>query len=111
MSESGFLAILFAATYPERTKALILMGSFARYTGTDDYPYRKSKEEFEEWIEDVKSNWGGPIDLGASAPDVAHEPWASEWFGGLLRYSASMRTACELALNPVHVDVREVMSD
>src|SRR5205823_10715393 len=37
-SEGGSLSILFAATYPERVRALVLYGSFARATATADYP-------------------------------------------------------------------------
>jgi pimeloyl-ACP methyl ester carboxylesterase len=38
-SEGGPLSLLFAATYPERTRALILWSSFARYTWAPDYPW------------------------------------------------------------------------
>ncbi|MEM7376059.1 MAG: adenylate/guanylate cyclase domain-containing protein [Pseudomonadota bacterium] len=109
MSEAGFLATLFAATYPERTEALVLMGAFARSVCSDDYPHKRSLAELEQWVETLKADWGGPIDLGGSAPDVADEAWAADWFGSLLRLSASKRTACELALNPAHIDVRDIL--
>ena len=38
LSEGGPLSVLFAATYPERTRAIIFCGSFARISRTDDYP-------------------------------------------------------------------------
>jgi pimeloyl-ACP methyl ester carboxylesterase len=44
-SEGGPLAILFAATYPERTAALVLYGTVATWTRADDYPWSPTREE------------------------------------------------------------------
>ncbi|MBK6865286.1 MAG: alpha/beta hydrolase, partial [Ideonella sp.] len=38
ISEGGPMAMVFAATYPDRTKALLLYGTFARFAGQDGYP-------------------------------------------------------------------------
>jgi class 3 adenylate cyclase len=38
-SDGGNMAALFAATYPERTRGLILFATQARWTRTDDFPY------------------------------------------------------------------------
>ena len=38
ISEGGPMALLFAATYPERTAALVLQGSFARVAEAPDFP-------------------------------------------------------------------------
>ncbi len=35
-SEGGPLAMLFAAAYPERVRALVLYGTYAKRTGPDD---------------------------------------------------------------------------
>src|SRR5262245_17045002 len=46
-SEGGPMCIVFAATYPERTTALILYGSYARGAWAPDYPWRATDEQFE----------------------------------------------------------------
>jgi pimeloyl-ACP methyl ester carboxylesterase len=109
MSESGFLGSLFAATYPELTTALIMMGCSARGTGTDDYPYKRTKEELEDWIQMLEDDWGGPIDLKDAAPDLAHDEWQSEWFSALVRYGASLQSAIKLTRYPMDVDVRDIL--
>jgi pimeloyl-ACP methyl ester carboxylesterase len=44
-SEGGPISVMFAATCPERVSHLILFGTFARFLGTDHYPFMRSKEE------------------------------------------------------------------
>jgi pimeloyl-ACP methyl ester carboxylesterase len=38
ISEGGPMCALFAATYPERTSALVMAGSYAKWTRDEDYP-------------------------------------------------------------------------
>src|SRR5215213_4571411 len=47
MSEGGPMSVLFAATYPTRTSALILFGTFARFMEAPDYPFGTSTETLE----------------------------------------------------------------
>ena len=61
VSEGGPMSILFAATYPERTQALVLCGAEVKEERTGDWPWGEStREEFEEWMdmEGVLSRWG-----------------------------------------------------
>ena len=44
------MAILFAATYPERTNALMLYGTFARLTRADDYPFGVPPAVLSGWL-------------------------------------------------------------
>ncbi|MCP5087955.1 MAG: adenylate/guanylate cyclase domain-containing protein, partial [Rhodobacteraceae bacterium] len=103
------LSALFAATYPERASALILMGCSARGSWAEDYPYKATAAELSTWLSMVEENWGDPIDLSVAAPDAADQEWAAEWQGSLLRYSASPRTAVELARYGFDVDVRDIL--
>ena len=48
VSEGGTMCMLFAATYPERTSALVLCGAMARSTWAEDYPWAPEKEAAEE---------------------------------------------------------------
>src|SRR5437879_1012811 len=58
-SEGGPLSMLFAATYPERVRALVLYASFARAREAPDYPEgvegRKHVELLRSRLEDA---WG-----------------------------------------------------
>jgi pimeloyl-ACP methyl ester carboxylesterase len=51
--EGGALSALFAATYPQRTRALILANSFARATATADYPWADPLEAWQRWAETI----------------------------------------------------------
>jgi pimeloyl-ACP methyl ester carboxylesterase len=55
-SEGANLATLFGATFPERTLGLILWGAQARWTRTDDYPWRMGQDKSDELIADVAEN-------------------------------------------------------
>jgi len=70
-SEGGSLCVLFAATYPERTVALITLGCFAkRRDPDDDYPWAPTGESREESALDVERSWGHlrPEDVDYYAP-------------------------------------------
>ena len=56
-SEGGSMACLFAATYPERVRSLIVWGCQARWLTAPDYPWGKSPEEYEEALRDLRDNW------------------------------------------------------
>lgn len=57
MSEGASMACLFAATYPERTRSLIVWGGQARWVKTDDYPWGSTPEEYALLIEKVQEGW------------------------------------------------------
>ena len=57
-SEGGSMSTLFAATYPERTIALVLVGVFAKRLRSDDYPWAPSEEERMAEIEALPEQWG-----------------------------------------------------
>ena len=60
VSESGPAACKFAALYPERVSALILFGTFAKGSQSDDYGHMPGKRMYDAWLNDLIDNWGGP---------------------------------------------------
>ncbi len=56
-SEGGSMACLFAATYPERTRTLIVWGCQARWLSAPDYPWGMGPEEYEDALRDLRDNW------------------------------------------------------
>src|SRR5690242_8869885 len=60
VSEGGPMAVLFAATYPERVAALVLYGTGASYRLADDYPWGGTTEDFERAATTRERRWGDP---------------------------------------------------
>ncbi|TIU58378.1 MAG: alpha/beta hydrolase, partial [Mesorhizobium sp.] len=57
-SEGGPMCMLFAATYPERTAALVLNGTYASGTWSKDYPWARTTEQVDEDLASVERQWG-----------------------------------------------------
>src|SRR5439155_19025810 len=70
-SEGGPMCCLFAATYPDRTTALVLYGTYAhRSEPDDDYPWAATWEQRQAYADEVESTWGLESDLGTMAPNA-----------------------------------------
>src|SRR5688500_5103229 len=63
VSEGGPMSALFAATYPERTTALIMYGSYAKRVWSADYPWAPTPEQRQVFFDSIKNGWGGIVDL------------------------------------------------
>ena len=72
-SEGAPMAVLFAATYPERATALVLYGGLAKGVRTPDYPLGSPVEDHEREIQEDEANWGNPGWLEALARDALVE--------------------------------------
>jgi pimeloyl-ACP methyl ester carboxylesterase len=106
-SEGGPMSILFAATYPQRTTALVLYGTRPRFVRTFDYPWGTTLEEKESEITQLEAEWGR-IPMVQLAPE-GNERYRS-W---LLRYqqaAASPAAAVALQRAAWQIDVRDILS-
>jgi pimeloyl-ACP methyl ester carboxylesterase/class 3 adenylate cyclase len=108
-SEGGTMCILFAATYPDRTSALITMGSYARRLRAPDFPYFTDREEALKAVEAAAADWGGPVWLGIRVPSMANDPIIRQWWARFLRMSASASAAAALQRMNLEIDVRHVL--
>ncbi len=107
-SEGGPMCVLFAATYPERTTAVVVYGSYAkRQDPDDDYPWAATREERAAYATEVERTWGEEGDLGKLAPH-ADEAFA-RWWGARGRAAASPGAARDLILVNSSIDVRDVL--
>jgi len=109
VSEGGSMAILFAATYPERTVALIGFGVFAKRIWSPDYPWAPTPEKRQEFFDTIRDDWGGVVDLDTLAPSRAQDMRFRQWWSGYLRRSASPGAALELARWNTEIDVRHIL--
>ena len=108
-SEAGTMVALFAATYPERTHSIIMIGSFARRIRTDDYPFGAAPESYQAFIKEIESNWGGPVGMEARVPSKVHDEQFKSWWSKFLRMGASPSTAGAITRMNMEVDVRTIL--
>jgi class 3 adenylate cyclase len=106
-SEGGAMSLLFAATHPEKTDALILMGSRASTTGSDDLA-GPSPTDWAKYAEELEATWGS-VGVEGFAPSRAGDAAFREWFMRYQRLSASPKTAATLSRMNSQIDVRSVV--
>ena len=107
--EGGPLAMTFAASHPERTRALVLYATFSRTLWAPDYDWADPEEVRNERIRWLVDQWGeGGVALGI-APSRADEPTFREWAGKMERYSASPGTIRKIMQFIGETDVRHVL--
>jgi class 3 adenylate cyclase len=118
-SEGGPMSVLFAASYPERTAALVLYGSVPRFVRAPDFPWGPSREEWERRIEEDSRAWGTIEDAEwirpwfrypRSTADPAEEDEFVRRWATYLRQSASPGDMAALERMSMDVDVRQVLS-
>ena len=103
-SEGGPLSALFAATYPERTSALVLYGAVARFVRR-----RLSPEQLQVGLDWTERTWGQGKTLPVFAPSVADNPQAKQWWSKLERMGASPGAAAALLRMNIEIDIRHVL--
>jgi len=109
VSEGGPMCSLFAATYPEKTLALVMIGTYAKRIRDADYPWGPTAEQREHFFEIMRQEWGGPIGIEERAPSQAHDPKFREWWAAYLRTGASPAAAVALTQMNAEIDVRNVL--
>lgn len=110
ISEGGPMCALFAATYPERTRALVMIGSYACARWSPDYPWARTPEQQEAWIRSLSRGWGvEPVGFEQRMPSLAGDARTREWWTEWQRMSAS--PGAVLALNRMNrqIDIRQVL--
>jgi pimeloyl-ACP methyl ester carboxylesterase/DNA-binding winged helix-turn-helix (wHTH) protein len=109
VSEGGPMCSLFAATYPEKTEALIMVGSYARRLRDDDYPWGPTPDQRDAFLEEIVNTWGGPVGIDQRAPSKAGDRQFREWWAAYLRMGASPGAAVALTRMNSQIDVRGVL--
>ena len=104
--EGGAMAVLFAATHPERTTGLILYEAQPRMSWAPDYDWAVTSEQREAML---KRGWGDGSRILTLAPSAAANPRLRRWFARLERLAASPATAAKLVMMNGAVDVRAVL--
>ena len=110
VSEGGPMCALFAATYPDRTVALVMYGSYARRRRTADYPWGQSDEDLAAFLREIEEDWGGPVGRAARAPSAVGDERFMRFWSSYLVQSASPQAALSLVRMNAEIDVRPVLS-
>ncbi len=108
-SEGGPMSILFAATYPARTIALVIYGSYARRLRAPDHPYGRTPEEWEAFVQRLENEWGGAAAIDVFAPNQVNNAAFTEGFASYLRHAASPGVAVDIMRMNGEIDVRSAL--
>lgn len=113
ISEGGPMACLFAATYPERTRSLVLYGTKARWSRAADYRWAQDREDGERLLRQREADGPAPFELndswkawfGPLHADPAFVDWHMRW------RSAGATPAMQVALGRMNlgIDVRDIL--
>lgn len=109
MSEGGPLAVMFAASYPDRVRSLILFASFARPVSGVDYPYGFSPARAEQLIDAIPSLWGTGTLLSSNAPDPPDGVDAVAAAGRFERNACTPAGATSIMRANMSIDVRDLL--
>ena len=108
------LATVFAATYPERTRALVLYRPVAKAgLRTDDYPWGSTPEQEEAWLAETRERWGS-VDFAREwlrrlAPSEADDPHQVAWHARLMRAAATPTASERFSAMNALMDVRGLL--
>jgi len=110
LGEGGPLAMLFAATYPDRTDGLVLINTSPRLVRSTEFPWLPSRGEQEQTIETMVRGWGSSaqreLPLRAN-PDMTEDERIA--FARTLRLSVSPGALRDYMRMNLDVDVCGVL--
>ena len=109
ISEGGTLSLLFAHAHPDRAKALVLYGSWARRLSGPDYPYGPSADQLEETIRGMDRAWASGAWWDGGRPSPADDARHRAWWARYLRMAASPAMAQNLIRMNMGMDIRDVL--
>jgi class 3 adenylate cyclase/pimeloyl-ACP methyl ester carboxylesterase len=109
-TEGGPMAMLLAATFPDRALALVLLNTFARWQRAPDYPIGMPETTMRRLLTQYERNWGqDPAILALTAPSVADDPRMQEWFIRYQRLAMPPGASTEMYRWVTQLDVRSVL--
>jgi class 3 adenylate cyclase len=111
VSEGVPMSVLFAASHPERVKALVLYGGMARTTWAEDYPWATPAEALIESSREMAPYMNDGAMVEIMAPSIADLPEARRTWARLQRYGATPAMLEKLFEMFLDVDVRAVLPD
>jgi len=105
-SEGGPMCLMFAATYPERTSALVLYGTFASMRNE---PWGVSREQIDQFLGQLDNHWGEGVLLLLNAPSRRNDQAFLQRFARIERAAASPGAVLTLMRANYEIDVRNLL--
>ncbi len=111
LSEGGQTCAVFAATYPERTEALVLFNTPARVVRAKDYPYGLTEDEWRANLREIRERWGERdyFEQDARQMDPEGDDEFLDWFVTCQRFNASPGAALTFFRVYCETDLREML--
>jgi pimeloyl-ACP methyl ester carboxylesterase/DNA-binding CsgD family transcriptional regulator len=104
-SEGAPMSILFAATYPERTRALVLYGGYANF-----HTWVMGPDALAVFMDNAERTWGTGASLVSFAPGRVEDAHFKAWWARFERLSVSPSAAIALARMNAQIDVRHALA-
>jgi class 3 adenylate cyclase/pimeloyl-ACP methyl ester carboxylesterase len=108
----GRLALMFAATYPERTAGVATFGSHPATIRDDDYPWGTTVEALDQVLQQMRTDPGEGRRarvFDAAAPSVAGDPASKRWWVNLFMSAVSPQSSQNDLRAMIHFDIRELL--
>ena len=105
-SEGGPMCLMFAATYPERTSALVLYGTFASMRNE---PWGVTREQLDQFLGQLDHHWGEGVLVLLNAPSRRNDRAFLQWFARIERAAASPGSVLTLMRANYEIDVRHLL--
>jgi pimeloyl-ACP methyl ester carboxylesterase len=111
VSEGGPMSLLYAATYPERTSALVLCGTYARRSWAPNHTFAWTDAQWSAFLDDIEHHWGttDAMSLLMWAPSLTGNRQALEQIAAYFRASASPGAASSIMRMNREIDVRDIL--
>ncbi|MDP9220802.1 MAG: alpha/beta fold hydrolase, partial [Actinomycetota bacterium] len=106
-SEGGPMAILLAATHPERVSSLVLYGCYAKRTWAPDYPWAQTTQARQAYTDELVASWDWERDFRIRCPSA--DPAMQQWWAQRMRAAATPSTIQALVDMNSLVDVRDIL--
>jgi hypothetical protein len=103
------MALFFAGTRPERTRALILANAAAKFLTADDYPIGVRPEVAEALLAQFDQLWGTEAMAAMFAPSRAGDQRFCRWFARYQRAIASPRAVQAFLRANFAMDARPIL--
>jgi class 3 adenylate cyclase/pimeloyl-ACP methyl ester carboxylesterase len=107
--DAGPMALYFAATKPERTNALILIITSAKFIAADDYPIGIPRESAEGLLDQFDQLWGTEAMAQLTVPSRADDARFRRWYAKLMRSAASPRAVQAFVRAIFEIDARPLL--
>jgi len=109
ISEGGPMSLLFAATYPHRTRALVLYGTTPRFSAAPDFRFGWSFEDYQTRLDAIERNWGAAALIEYFAPSAVEDEQVRAVWSRFQRAGASPGMARAVLQALSEIDVRSIL--